>query len=47
MPDADNLLTLFYQLNGEARKEVVDTIQVIVSQEQETGRTDRTNIRLA
>ena len=27
MPDVDNLLTSFYQLNDEARKEVVETIQ--------------------
>ncbi len=27
MPDLDNLLTSFYQLNDEARKEVVETIQ--------------------
>ena len=27
MPDVDRLLTLFYQLDDEARKEVVETIQ--------------------
>ncbi|WP_251499998.1 hypothetical protein [Otoolea muris] len=27
MPDVDNLLTSFYQLDDEARKEVVETIQ--------------------
>ena len=27
MPDVDNLLTAFYQLDDEARKEVVETIQ--------------------
>ena len=27
MPDVDNLLTLFYQLDDEARKEVLETIQ--------------------
>ena len=26
MPDVDNLLTSFYQLDDEARKEVVETI---------------------
>jgi transcriptional regulator with XRE-family HTH domain len=28
MPDVDKLLTYFYQLNDEARKEVVETIKV-------------------
>jgi hypothetical protein len=27
MPDVDNLLTFFYQLDDEARKEVLETIQ--------------------
>jgi hypothetical protein len=27
MPDVDNLLTSFYQLDDEARKEVVEMIQ--------------------
>ena len=28
MPDVDNLLTSFYQLDDEARKEVIDTIKL-------------------
>ncbi|MCR4749329.1 MAG: helix-turn-helix domain-containing protein [Lachnospiraceae bacterium] len=28
MPDVDNLLTSFYQLDDEARKEVVDTVRL-------------------
>ena len=28
MPDVDNLLTSFYQLDDEARNEIVDTIKV-------------------
>lgn len=28
MPDVDNLLTSFYQLDNEARQEVIDTIKV-------------------
>lgn len=27
MPDVDNLLTSFYQLEDEARQEIVETIQ--------------------
>lgn len=27
MPDVDNLLTSFYQLDDEARQEIVETIQ--------------------
>ena len=47
MPDVDNLLTSFYQLDDEARKEVVEnTIQVTVSQGQRAGRTSKANKRL-
>ena len=28
MPDVDNLLTSFYQLDDEARKEVIETIRL-------------------
>ena len=27
MPDVDNLLTSFYQLDDESRKEIIETIQ--------------------
>jgi hypothetical protein len=47
MPGVDNLLTSFYQLDDEARKEVVEnTIQVTVSQGQRAGRTGKANKRL-
>ena len=47
MPGVDNLLTSFYQLDDEARKEVVEnTIQVTVSQRQRAGRTGKANKRL-
>jgi hypothetical protein len=47
MPDVDNLLTSFYQLDDEARKSSGnDTVQITVSQRQREGRTSKANKRL-
>lgn len=41
MPNVDNLLTLFYQLDDETRKEVVQTIQFKL--QYYISRTDKTD----
>lgn len=41
MPDVDNLLTSFYQLDDEARKEVVNTIQFKLQYHKDTERADQ------
>ena len=41
MPDVDNLLTSFYQLDDEARKEVVATIQFKLQYHRDAERTEQ------
>lgn len=41
MPDVDNLLTSFYQLDDEARKEVVDTIQLKLQYHRDPERAEQ------
>lgn len=41
MPDVDNLLTSFYQLDDEARKEVVETIQFKLQYHRDAERTEQ------
>lgn len=40
MPDVDNLLTSFYQLDDEARREVIDTIKVKLQYHKNTKRAE-------
>lgn len=41
MPDVDNLLTSFYQLDDEARKEVVETIQFKLQYHRDKDRAEQ------
>ena len=41
MPDVDNLLTSFYQLDDEARKKVVETIQFKLQYHRDAERTEQ------
>lgn len=41
MPDVDNLLTSFYQLDDEARKEVVKTIQFKLQYHKDAARAEQ------
>lgn len=41
MPDVDNLLTSFYQLDDEARKEVVETIQFKLQYHRDVERAEQ------
>lgn len=41
MPDADNLLTSFYQLDDEVRKEIVNTIHFKLQYHRETERAEQ------
>ena len=41
MPDVDNLLTSFYQLDDEARKEVVETIQFKLQHHRDPDRAEQ------
>lgn len=41
MPDVDRLLTYFYQLDDEARKEVVETIQFKLNYHRDLERTEQ------
>ena len=41
MPDVDNLLTSFYQLDDEARKEVVETIQFKLQYHRDSERAEQ------
>lgn len=41
MPDVDNLLTSFYQLDDEARKEVVETIQFKLQYHRDPEQTEQ------
>ena len=41
MPDVDNLLTSFYQLDDEARKEVVETIQFKLQYHRDAERAEQ------
>ena len=41
MPDVDNLLTSFYQLDDEARKEVVETIQFKLQYHRDPDRAEQ------
>ena len=41
MPDVDNLLTSFYQLDDEARLEIVDTIQMKLKYHKDPERADQ------
>ena len=41
MPDVDNLLTSFYQLDDEARKEVVETIQFKLQYHKDAERAEQ------
>ena len=41
MPDIDNLLTSFYQLDDEARKEVVETIQFKLQYHRDAKRAEQ------
>lgn len=41
MPDVDNLLTSFYQLDDEARKEVVETIQFKLQYHRDADRAEQ------
>ena len=41
MPDVDNLLTSFYQLDDEARKEVVETIQFKLQYHKDSERAEQ------
>ncbi|MBR5648847.1 helix-turn-helix domain-containing protein [Pseudobutyrivibrio sp.] len=40
MPDVDNLLTSFYQLDDEARNEIVDTIKVKLQYHRDQNRAE-------
>lgn len=40
MPDVDNLLTSFYQLDDEARNEIVDTIKVKLQYHRDSKRAE-------
>ncbi len=40
MPDVDNLLTSFYQLDDEARKEVIDTIKLKLQYHKDSQRAE-------
>lgn len=41
MPDVDNLLTSFYQLDDEAREEVIETIQFKLQYHRDPERTEQ------
>ena len=41
MPDVDNLLTSFYQLDDEARQEVVETIRLKLQYHRDPKRADK------
>ena len=41
MPDVDNLLTSFYQLDDEARKEVVETLQFKLQYHKDAERAEQ------
>ena len=41
MPDVDNLLTSFYQLDDEVRKEVVETIQFKLQYHRDSERAEQ------
>lgn len=43
MPDVDNLLTSFYQLDDEARQEIVETIQFKSKYHKDPERTEQEN----
>ncbi|WP_243873825.1 hypothetical protein [Blautia schinkii] len=41
MPDVDNLLTSFYQLDNEARQEVVETIRLKLQYHRDPERAEQ------
>lgn len=45
MPDVDNLLTFFYQLDDEARKEVLETIQFKLQYHRDPERAEQIKIK--
>ena len=47
MPDVNNLLTSFYQLDDEARKEVVETIQFKLQYHKDKERAEPTVLPLS
>lgn len=44
MPDVDNLLTSFYQLDDESRKEIVETIQFKLQYHRDPERAEQIKV---